>query len=238
MKFGIFIKCPQIEIIEVCGIAKIDFIVLDMEHTSLSISELRPLLISAEINSLDIMLRIPSKTEEYFKWPLDMGFKHLQIPFIETPEDAELSIKNMFFYPKGNRGLCRFVRAAKYSNLDKSDYISDSNSNLKATLQIEGIKGVKNIDKILTVPNLQSIMIGPYDLSQSLGVPGDIWNKIVVDEMLRIIIKCKDLNIEVGTFTDTIEGVEFWKKSGVDFIQYASDMNIFLNSLKKLIGRI
>tara|TARA_B100000795_G_scaffold267233_1_gene251676 strand:- start:3766 stop:4482 length:717 start_codon:yes stop_codon:yes gene_type:complete len=234
MKFGIFIKCPQIEIIEVCGIAKIDFVVLDMEHTPLGFNDLKPLLLAAEKHSLEIILRLPANKEEYFKWPLDIGFEHIQVPQIETEEDAHFSIKNTFFYPKGERGLCRFVRAANYSDKDKNAYIKDSNESLKLTLQIEGKKGIDNLDSILSTPNLESIMIGPYDLSQSLGMPGDIWNEEVINEMSEIIKKCKKLNIQVGTFTDTIDGINFWKDRGVDFIEYASDLNLLLDSIKNL----
>ena len=77
-------------------------------------------------------------------------------------------------------------------------------------------------------------MIGPYDLSQSLGMPGDIWNEKVTNEMSKIIKKCKKLNIQVGTFTDSLEGIEFWKNQEIDFLQYASDMNLLLDLLKDL----
>jgi 4-hydroxy-2-oxoheptanedioate aldolase len=242
MKFGIFIKCPQIEIIETCGISNLDFVVIDMEHTPLGPSDLKPLVLAAEVRKLDVMIRIPVNKEEYFKWALDLGFKHIQVPQVRTAIDATNAIKEAFFYPKGERGLCRFVRASDYSFKGKDEYLFDSMNNTQLTLQIEGVEGVKNIDEILSVSGVQSIMIGPYDLSQSLGVPGDIWNKKVVDEMIKIIKKCKNMKINVGTFTDTIEGLKFWKKNGIDFIQYSSDMNLFLDSLsiikKQLNGEI
>ena len=234
MKFGVFIKCPQIEIIESFGLSGVDFVVLDMEHTPLGLNDLKPLLLAAETHSFDVMLRIPNNKEEYFKWPLDIGFNHIQVPQIETKEDAEFAMRNTYFFPKGQRGLCRFVRAADYSVKDKQEYIDSANTNIKLTLQIEGIKGISNLDSILRTANLESIMIGPYDLSQSLGVPGDIWNKKVVKEMLDIVSKCKQLNIEVGTFTDTVEGVKFWKNKGIDFIQYSSDMNILIEAVNNL----
>ena len=234
MKFGIFIKCPQIEIIETCGISNLDFVVIDMEHTPLGPSDLKPLALAAEVRKLDVMLRIPVNKEEYFKWALDLGFKHIQVPQVKSAIDATNAIKEAFFYPKGERGLCRFVRASNYSHKDKDEYLFDSTNDVQLTLQIEGCDGVKNIDEILSVSGVQSIMIGPYDLSQSLGIPGDIWDKRVVDEMMIIIKKCKNMKIKVGTFTDTIYGLKVWYKHGVDFIQYSSDMSLFLESLSKI----
>ena len=231
MKFGIFIKCPQIEIIETCGISNLDFVVIDMEHTPIGPSDLKPLILASEARKIEVMLRIPVNKEEYFKWALDLGFKSIQVPQVTNAIDATNAIKQSFFYPLGERGLCRFVRAAEYSSKSKENYLLDSSNDVQITLQIEGSAGIKNIDEILSVPGVQSIMIGPYDLSQSLGVPGDIWNKVVVEEMMKIIKKCKKMKIKVGTFTDTFEGLKFWKKNGVDFIQYSSDMSLFLDSL-------
>jgi len=238
MEFGIFIKCPQIEIIEACGISSLDFVVIDMEHTPLGPSDLKPLALAAEVRSLDVMIRIPANKEEYFKWALDVGFKHIQVPQVRSAVDASRAIKEAFFYPKGERGLCRFVRASDYSDKDKDDYISDSLNNIQLTLQIEGLEGIRNFNEILSVSGVQSIMIGPYDLSQSLGIPGDIWDKKVVDEMIKIIEKCKRMKIKVGTFTDTISGLKFWEKHGIDFIQYSSDMNLFLGSLSAIKKQI
>jgi len=238
MKFGIFIKCPQIEIIETCGISNLDFVVVDMEHTPIGPSDLKPLILASQVREIEVMLRIPVNKEEYFKWALDLGFKSIQVPQVTNAIDATNAIQQSFFFPHGERGLCRFVRAADYSKKDKDKYLMDSSNNIQITLQIEGSDGIKNIDEILSVPGVQSIMIGPYDLSQSLGMPGDIWNKMVVEEMIKIIKKCQKMKIKVGTFTDTIEGLKFWESNGVDFIQYSSDMSIFLESLSNLKNQI
>ena len=116
-ELGIFIKSPTIEIIECCGIVGMDFAVIDMEHTPLSPRDLIPLVLASETRELKLIVRLPNLNEEYFKWCLDLGIKHLQVPQIKTTEDVS------------------------------------------------------------------SVFIGPYDLSQTLGFPGDIWNVNVVDKM-------------------------------------------------------
>ena len=233
-ELGIFIKSPSMEIIECCGIVKMDFVVLDMEHTSLGQKDLYPLVLAAETHRLKLIVRIPNLNEEYFKWCFDLGIKNLQIPQIETLEDIETVINNSYFHPIGQRGLCRFVRAADFSNMDKDSYIKESNDNVELIFQIEGAKGIKNIEQIINRDNVSSIFIGPYDLSQSLGVPGDIWNPIVVDKIKKIIEKCKNKSIRVGVFTDTIEGIKTWSDLQVDFIEYGSDMMLLSKALINL----
>lgn len=232
-KFGLFIKCPHPEIIECLGIEKADFAVVDMEHTPVTQNNLYPLILAANLHNLDLIVRIPENKETYFKWCLDLGIKSIQIPHIQTPYDVKLAVKYSNFSPGGDRGLCRFVRAANYSSTRKEDYISESNNQNSLIFQIEGEVGVNNIDDIIEeIPNNSRLFIGPYDLSQSLGIPGQIWDKRVVDKMSEIIVKAKRNEIKVGTFTDTYEGIKYWTEQELDFIEYASDLNLFMQSFK------
>ena len=105
-------------------------------------------------------------------------------------------------------------------------------------MQIEGQEGIDNIDDILTVKGIDVLFIGPYDLSQSLGVPGDINNPVVEEKMLEIIEKCKEKNITVGTFVDTPENAIKWKKLGVKYISYSVDMGIFHDAIKSIVTTV
>jgi 4-hydroxy-2-oxoheptanedioate aldolase len=238
-KFGLFIKCPHPEIIECLGIQNSDFAVIDMEHTPVSQSNLYPLILAASLHNMELIVRIPENKETYYKWCLDLGIKSIQIPHIQSVDDVKLAVKYSNFAPYGERGLCRFVRSAKYSSLDKGLYIENSNLSKKLIFQIEGQQGVENIDSILEeLPKNSAIFIGPYDLSQSLNIPGKIWDEKIVSKMEEIIYKCKKNNIEIGTFTDSEEGVKFWTNVGIDFIEYASDLNVFMqgfNSIKNVL---
>ena len=232
-KFGLFIKCPHPEIIECLGHGNADFAVVDMEHTPVTQNDLYPLVLAANLHKLDLIVRIPENRETYYKWCLDLGIRSIQIPHIQNSDDVKLAIKYSNFSPIGDRGLCRFVRAADYSSIDKDEYISKSNSQNYLIFQIEGEDGVNNIDDIIEeLPSNSRLFIGPYDLSQSLGIPGEIWDIRVVEKMSQIIKKCKDRNVKIGTFTDSYEGLKYWTELEIDFIEYASDLNVFMNGFK------
>lgn len=234
VELGPFIKSPHPEIIEACGLASFDFVVVDMEHTPLSPRDLYPLVLAAENRGIKLIVRIPKNDEEYFKWCLDLGVRYIQVPHIQSPSDAKKAIRNSFFGPGGSRGLCRFVRAADFSTKEKNDYLKDANSQTKLILQIEGSEGLAQIDDILKVDGIDTIFIGPYDLSQSLGKPGLIWDDAVISAMKKIISSCSKANVKVGTFTDNPEGVKFWINSGVKIVQYASDLHLFFSGVELL----
>lgn len=232
---GVFVKCPHPEMIEAIGISGLDFAIVDMEHTPLGPRELYPLVLAAERRNLQLVVRIPFKQDAYFKWCRDLNVASIQVPHVETVADVEYAVKHSYFNPVGERGLCRFVRAADFGNKDRNDYITTANKSNRLILQIEGQRGIDNINDIIAaVPAEVSLFIGPYDLSQSMGRPGDIWHRDVVNAMQTIIAKCNERNIRVGTFTDTVDGVKFWSKYGLSFIQYASDLDLFIKAAADL----
>jgi 4-hydroxy-2-oxoheptanedioate aldolase len=229
---GVFVKCPHPEMIEAIGIAGLDFAVVDMEHTPLGPRDLYPLVLAAERRHLSLVVRIPAKMDAYFKWCRDLNISRIQVPHIETAEDALYAIKHSYFSPIGERGLCRFVRAADFSATPRNEYIEQANAGNQLILQIEGRRGLDNLPQIIEVlPSHVCLFIGPYDLSQSMGKPGQIWDKDVVAAMEEIVRQCHVKNLSVGTFTDTPEGVQFWTKRGLSFIEYASDLNLFMSGV-------
>lgn len=239
MKIGPFVKCPHPEMIEAIALSGCDFAVLDMEHTPLGPRDLYPLALAAECRGLGLAIRIPRRSEEYVKWCLDLGVREIQIPHITTPDDVRDAMRMAYFSPLGERGLCRFVRAAQFSALDKGIYLREANQLTRLVLQLEGAEAIECLPEILEgiesnrTPR-PSIFIGPYDLSQSLGVPGEIWHSAVLTAMRVAIQRCHDRNFTVGTFTDTPEGVHYWREQGVDFLEYGSDLQLFIGAAREL----
>lgn len=148
-ELGVFVKCPHPEMIEAIGISGLNFAVVDMEHTPLGPKELYPLVLAAERRNLSLIVRIPFKQDAYFKWCRDLNVSRIQVPHIETVADVEYAVKHTYFNPAGERGLCRFVRAADFGNMPKDEYIATANQKNRLILQIEGQRGLDNIDLII-----------------------------------------------------------------------------------------
>jgi len=138
----------------------------------------------------------------------------------------------------GERGLCRFVRAAEFSNIPKEEYLTKANSSSIIILQIEGVEGAKNIEEIVSVNGIDIIFVGPYDLSQSMGLTGQIWHPDVAKEITRIIQICQQKGIATGVFTDTPQGVKHWSELGVKYINYRIDTEMFFDFAKKCKSEI
>lgn len=234
---GPFSKTSDPAFVEASGHAGFDFIILDLEHGPNNILSLQNLIRAAEIAGVLPLVRVPFETPSDISRALDVGAAGVQIPQIDSREQAEAVLKLTKFSPCGERGVCRFVRAAGYSSADRQVYFREANENL-VILQLEGKKAINNLEEIIAVPGIDILFIGPYDLSQSLGVPGQVDHPTVIAEMEKICVKCKEKGVVVGTFTDTLAAVERWKKAGVQYLSYSVDVGLYVEACAGLVNAV
>ena len=192
---GPFSKTEDPAIIEAIGYAGFDFVILDMEHGPNSVRSLQGLIRAAQIAGILPIVRIKENNFELAAEVLDIGAGGVQGPRITTADGARELIRAARYAPEGNRGVCRFVRAADYSAADRFRYFKEANEAL-IILQLEGKEAIQNLDKILEVRGFDVLFIGPYDLSQSLGVAGQIDHPEVVRAMEQIVQKCMEKDKE------------------------------------------
>jgi 4-hydroxy-2-oxoheptanedioate aldolase len=226
MVIGPFSKSLDPAFIEIMGHTGFDFVVLDLEHGPNSVLSLQNLIRAAEVSGLFPIVRVKHNSPSLISEVLDVGAGGIQAPSISSKEEAEEVVHAARFAPLGMRGVCRFVRAASYSSLDRYEYFAQANTTV-VVLQLEGVAAVRNIRQILSVKGVDIIFVGPYDLSQSLGVPGDVENPRVTEAMKTIVDECLTRDVVVGTFVDTIEGARKWRAAGVRYLCYSVDVGLF-----------
>jgi 4-hydroxy-2-oxoheptanedioate aldolase len=235
--FGPFMKSTDPAFIEVAGYAGFDFVILDMEHGPVSFEGLQNLIRSALLTNIIPIVRTSDSSEISIAKPLDLGALGVQIPQVTSSEMAIKCVKAAKFFPVGERGVCRFVRAAGYSSMTKDQYFKKANESL-VIIQLEGKEAIEDLDNILKVEGYDILFIGPYDLSQSLGVPGQVNHPSVVNAMNDIVRRARAMGIIVGTFTDTAQMAEMWKKAGVQYISYSVDVGIFTDACSRLVREL
>ena len=133
--------------------------------------------------------------------------------------------------------MCRFVRAAHYSSTSGSDYFKNANDSL-IIIQIEGKEGVNNLDSIIKQGGFDILFIGPYDLSQSLGIPGQVEHPLVENTIRDIVRKCSEKNIIVGNFNDSVEIAKKWISFGIKYISYSVDVGIFYEGYRNIVNNL
>ena len=230
---GIFSKTTDSNLVEAAGYSGLDFIILDMEHGPATLETMHNHVRAAKSCQLFPIIRAKGFDAHAIGSALDTGALGVQVPNVSTAQQAKEAVNAARFYPKGMRGVCRFVAAANYGTLDKQNYFEQANEAL-VILQVEGVEGIKNLDEILSVEGFDVLFIGPYDLSQSVGRPGVVDSPEVLALMKQIAEKAKAKGIILGAFSDSLERNQSLKQEGFNYIAYSVDLNIFAQACSSI----
>ena len=214
---------------EVVVEAGFDFVFIDGEHGEIDRNTAMQHLMAVRGTDCASFYRVPACDHTEIKKVIDFCPAGIIVPMVMNAEQAALAIAAMRYPPVGNRG-CGFRRGLRYGAGDMDEYWEASAHDPLVILQIEHIDAVRDLDRILALPGLDSVLVGPYDLSASMGKAGQ-WDDPEVaaayDEVAR---KTKDAGVLLGVSLE----VEYaaWKRRGVDYMAVRSDTGAMLEGFR------
>lgn len=235
---GPFCKMGEPMIYELAGLAGFDFAIIDMEHGALGFETALNLVRTCEGAGISPVIRVPANRPELVQRALDIGAHAVQVPEINSAEQARQLVEAARYHPEGRRGVCRFVRAARYADIPKADYFPYANRMQKIIAHIEGKEGFENLDAILAVGGIDVIFIGPYDLSQSLGIPGQVDHPRLRKTMSEIVRRSRAANAAVGTFVESPRQAAAWIRQGVTYVSYSVDVELVRTAFASVVASV
>lgn len=236
--YGPFCKLQDPSVVEIAALAGLDFVILDMEHGPLSVESVQTIARAAQAKGIEVVVRVTENSASDILRILDVGVNSIQVPQVNTAADAQKVVDASFFYPKGERGMCRYVRAASYTGVEKKEYFSSANLGTLTIVHIEGNIGLQNLEKIVSLDGIDIVFLGPYDLSQSCGYPGQTNHPEVVNKMKEAVMLAKANNKIIGTFCESPSDAHKWRDLGVQYISYSVDVGIILNAYKEITKQL
>lgn len=236
---GTFLQIPAADIAEIVGLAGFDCAIVDTEHGMFGVDTALSLVRACDAVGMASMLRVPGVDHHRITQALDFGASAVMVPNVKTKRDAEIVAAAAKYHPDGNRGVCPFTRGAAYNAVDSDpDYYRRANAETAVVLQIEAAEGIANLDGILEVPNVDCIYIGPFDLSQSLGIPGRVTDPRVLEAIHDIARRAAQKGVALGNFPVTIEQAHQYMEMGVRFLAYGADTLILARAFRDLRNSI
>ena len=214
------------DVAEIMGQAGFDWVVVDMEHGSVSVNQLPDLFRALELGGTLPLARIAESVPKECKQALDAGAGGIIAPMIESADQLETIRDACRWPPAGSRGV-GFSRSNLFGK-HFDEYKAEAQLPLLIA-QIEHINAVKNLEEILQVEGLDAVIIGPYDLSASMGLTAEFEHKEFVAVMAKIINLCTQSNVPCGDHIvhPDVELLEKRIMEGYRFIAYSTD-GIFL----------
>ena len=231
--FGPFINMNYPAVVEVAGMAGFDFCIIDNEHGEIPVEGTLDMIRACKLAGIPSIVRVYEGNPELIDKALDLGADGVQIPNIGSKEAAEIAVSAAKFAPEGSRGCNRYVRAGKYGSIDKADFLGKANDETAVILQVEGQDGVQALPDILKVKGFDVLFVGPYDLSASLGIPGQVNHPKVIAQMEEIMRQAKEVGVAVGFFCDDVATAVEWKNRGVQYVSFSSDIGQLYERFKE-----
>ena len=236
---GTHISLNDSAITELIGNLGFDYLWIDMEHTAIDLYCLQQHLIAARAAGVSAIVRIPWNDPVRAKPVLEMGPDGIVFPMVNSYEEAKKAVESCMYPPKGIRGFGP-RRAIQFGNIDIQDYIACVDQLLLKFIQIEHIDAVRDLDRILTLDEIDGLVIGPRDLAASMGKIGE-WDHPEVSATIQTIIdKVHTVGKPVGLSSGfcSYEDIQRWRDRGVDMLSIAADTDLLLLGAKHLLKQM
>lgn len=228
---GPFLKIPAAEVTELAAIAGFDMVVVDLEHSSFSLETATGMVRAAHARGIDAVVRTPGCRASEIVHALDIGADGVIIPGIASLQDAEQAVRYARFHPLGERGMDLYARAADWGGIAGPDYLRRANAEVLVGVMVEGAAAMESIESIAKVEGLDLLFVGPYDLSQSLGVPGEVRRPEVVRHIRWAAEVARDNGRVLGCYVDDVETAREYRAAGVRLLGLSNDAEILRRAL-------
>jgi 4-hydroxy-2-oxoheptanedioate aldolase len=216
-----------------------DFVFIDTEHTPFDRTILSQMCLSYKGYGLPPLVRIPCPDPHEARRALDAGASGILAPYIESPEQVRELIGATKLRPLKGERLNEALQKQDSLSSELKDYLRDFNKENFLMINIESVPAVERLDMILTEPGLDGVIIGPHDLSISLGLPEQYDNPQFEDVVGKIISMVREKGLGVGIhFSQEAELQIKWIKAGANIIMHSSDIALFQQRLKEDITAI
>lgn len=238
--FGTWVTlCPHPRIIKIFAACGFDFVIIEMEHTDFNMQTVANLVMLAREAGLVPIVRPPGTIKPHdLSRPLDAGAQGLLLPAIDTADQMREIIRTIKYHPLGARPMNLKGPHTDYYPGKPGEIISHLNENTLTVVMIESRKGIENLDSICKVEGVDAIMVGPDDLSQDLGVPGEMTHPKLVEAIDNIFSIAKTNNVVYGLSCHSPEQAQARVAAGCTWLPYSNDAAMILNASRDIVPKL
>jgi 2-dehydro-3-deoxyglucarate aldolase len=232
---GTLLTLSSNEVMEILAGVGFDWLFIDLEHSPMDAQAAQTLLQAAG-GRVDCILRVPLNDEIWIKKALDTGVAGVMIPQVNTAEEALRGVRFCKYPPQGGRSV-GLARAQGYG-ASLQEYLATANEMTAVIIQVEHISAVQNIEKILAVDGVDAVLIGPYDLSASMGLGGKVEHPEVQTAVARVRETCLAHGKTVGIYTGSAESARELIQAGYRLLALSTDTLLLRQAAADMIRKV
>jgi 4-hydroxy-2-oxoheptanedioate aldolase len=220
--FGTFVKLGRREVIEILSAAGLDFAICDLEHSQISEQEAGVMILAGAACGLPVIVRIARFDEGLLNRLLEAGAAGIQLPQVQTREQAKAFRRACMYPAEGSRSLSLAQPAAGYGSEPLTDYIRRSNQELLLIGQLESRELEQPLSRV--VSELDIAFIGSLDLTVDMGLPGKLDDPAVQQRLREIERAAAECNVPLGIYADSPARAAQAVATGYRMIALSSDL--------------
>ncbi len=217
-----------------------EFFIIDNEHGCYSSETVSDMIAAARGAGIAVIVRICEITRENILKPLDSGASGLLVPQVNTADQAAEIVRHAKYPPFGSRGVGLRRPHSLYARVDCAQYLAQANENTLIAVQAETPQAIQNVEAIAAVDGIDCVFAGPYDLSVSLGIPGQLSHPREVEAIDTMLDACRKYHKIGGILMFDTLALRSWIEKGMRFVVYSSDISLLadaaLNAVEELKG--
>lgn len=223
--------------------AGFDFVYVDMEHGRFGLESTIDLLQVLRLSPVTPFVRVPDNQYHFIARLMDAGAEGVMIPRVENREQVEAALQALRYPPIGQRGLAVARGHNDYRRQNSLEFAEQANRENMLIVQIESTTAVEKVDEIVSTPGVDVALVGPGDLSLSLGITLKMDNPKMVDAIEKVVASCQKHKVEVGLHVGDLNALGYWNKKGIHLLSGSADLDVLLdgcmqlgNSMRAAIG--
>lgn len=229
---GTFVKTPAPHVVEILGLAGLDFAVADQEHAPIGLAEMDMLAMAARASGLPLLSRRWGERPDWIAPLLDLGCAGVMVPHVADRRMADAVCAAVKF-ERGSRGISPSPRAGNYGTVGLLDYRYRCDADSVVMLQIEDAPALDRLDEIAACGDADVLFVGPADLSQSLrvGLPSPELDEAI----LRVVDAARRAGVAAGLFVGDEAQIPLWQDRGVTVFVCGSDQSLLMKGARRLM---
>ena len=211
--------------------ASIDFVLIDTEHTGFSTSDVADLIAWLQATDIAPIVRVPQIEYHLIARTMDAGALGVMVPNVKSGEQAGAIVDAVKYAPLGKRGVILGNANTGFRKVAPAEFLPQANANTTIICQIESQEGLDNIEDIASTPGIDVLWVGHTDLSNSLGIVGQLHHPCFLEALQRVVSTARKHNLGVGAQPGSLEQAREWIAMGFNVISYGSDRAVYLAAL-------
>ncbi|MFN4046426.1 MAG: HpcH/HpaI aldolase family protein [Acidilobaceae archaeon] len=231
---GTWLTINSPEVAEALSLLPLDFLVIDMEHSPLDYYDVEVLLIVLKGSQAAGIVRVPWNDPVAIKRVLDLGPDGILVPWVSSLEEARMLEKAVLYPPEGIRGVGP-RRAVKYGLVSRKDYYEKYMEDLIVIAQVETRGAIENLEDILSVETITGVLVGPSDLSASLGMFAQIESLHFKEILGEVAGKARARKPLAAVYAPSLEFAREAVRLGFNMIALSSDINVLVEAYSEMI---